>query len=60
MHTPLVPSAQEEFAGHDEQEYFEYMEFKNVGTTPFDLKGVVISFAVDFTFPGTYSYSVHH
>lgn len=52
MINPAEPTGAEDFSGFEETGMFEYIEFRNVGPTAFDLKGIVLTCAVDFTFPG--------
>ena len=52
MYHPSDPSVAELGAGFDDDDYFEYIELKNVGSTTLDLKDLRFTKGVDFDFLG--------
>lgn len=51
MYHPTSSTPAEVDAGYADEELFEYIELMNIGASPIELADVVISEAVDFTFP---------
>lgn len=51
MYHPTDLTTAEIDAGYTDEEQFEYLEFMNIGSNPIELADVVISEAIDFTFP---------
>lgn len=52
MYHPTDPTAAEIAAGFDDDDLFEYLELKNVGTSTLDLSDVRFTKGVDFDFVG--------
>ncbi|MEX2186328.1 MAG: lamin tail domain-containing protein [Pirellulales bacterium] len=52
-YNPANPSAAEIAAGFADNDDFEFIELRNVGTTPLDLGGMSIVDGVTFTFPAS-------
>ena len=50
MYHPADPSAAEINAGFNDDDFFEYIELKNVGPTTLDLHDVRLTKGVDFDF----------
>ncbi|MGQ9576020.1 MAG: lamin tail domain-containing protein, partial [Thermoguttaceae bacterium] len=51
MYNPPAPSAAEIAAGYTDNEDFEFLEIKNIGTQTLDLGGLRLSQGIDLTFP---------
>ncbi|MCP5535810.1 MAG: lamin tail domain-containing protein [Akkermansiaceae bacterium] len=53
MYHPASPTAAELAAGYDDDDYFEYIEIRNIGTQVIDLANVRLTKGVDFDFAGS-------
>ncbi|MCH2060959.1 MAG: lamin tail domain-containing protein [Verrucomicrobiales bacterium] len=50
MYHPPSPGADEVAAGYDDDDFFEYIELKNVGDVPLDLRDLRFTKGIDFDF----------
>lgn len=53
MYHPTNPSAEEIAAGFDDDDLFEFVEIRNVGSVAVDLSNVRFTKGIDFDFPST-------